>query len=108
MTTLVNKWRTDGAASKAVPSGIVLISILVVHSILARLVGLREAIFSRFASKDYAEKSHFDTTDNGATMGLRCSDGVIGRPYSYSFVQPNECVVRGEIGSHRDAVADKF
>ena len=27
--------------------------------------------------------------DNGATMGLRCSDGVIGSPYSYSFVQSN-------------------
>jgi len=22
-------------------------------------------------------------------MGLRCSDGIIGGPYSYSFVQPN-------------------
>ena len=56
---------------------------------LSRLVGLREATFSGFASKDYAKKSHFDMRDNGATMGLRCSDGVIGRSYSYSFVQPN-------------------
>ena len=56
---------------------------------LTRFVGLREATFSGFASKDYAEKSHFDMRDNGATMGLRCSDGVLGRPFSYSFVQPN-------------------
>ena len=57
--------------------------------ILTRLVGLSEAIFSGFASRDYAEKSHFDMTDNDATVGLRCSDGVIGRHYSYSFVLPN-------------------
>src|SRR5271170_4658903 len=81
MSTLVNMWRTDGAAHRAVPSGIqshVLICIL--HSMLTRPVGLREAIFSGFASKDYAEKSHFDTTGNGATMGLWCSpadDGTV-------------------------------
>jgi len=27
-------------------------------------------------------------TDNGATLGLRCSDGIVDRPYSYSFVLP--------------------
>ena len=92
MPTLANKWRTDGAEHKAVPSGInpgARVPICIFQSMLTRLVGLREATFSGFASKDYAEKTHFDTKDNGATMGLRCSDGVIGRPYSYSFVQPN-------------------
>ena len=51
-------------------------------------IGFRNAIFSGFASYDYAELSHFDMTDNGATIGVRCSEGVDDRPYRYNFVHP--------------------
>ncbi len=53
---------------------------------LTCLIGLRNAIFSGFATQDYAELSHFDLTDNGATLGLRCCNSIVERPYSYSFI----------------------
>ena len=85
----------NAAMHNAVPSGVTLRAVF--DQELMYLIGLRNAIFSGFATRDYAEKSHFDRSDNGATLGLRCSRGVVGRPFSYSFVQPTvRC--RGKIG----------
>jgi len=68
---IVNKWRLDGNANHAVPSG------------------QRNAIFSGYSSQDYAELCHFDDNDNGLTLGLRSShDSLSQARFSYAFVQP--------------------
>jgi hypothetical protein len=51
-------------------------------------IGFRNTIFSGFASYDYVELSHFDMTDNGATIGVWCLEGVDDRLYHYNFVHP--------------------
>ena len=53
------------------------------------LARLRDAIFSGFATQDYAECCNCDKNDNGITLGLRCSQCLPGKRFSHAFVQPN-------------------
>jgi hypothetical protein len=56
-------------------------------------------ILSGYASKDYAEKSHFDQFDNGATVGLRCSQSLPECPYRFCFLYP-----RTSCGGHQGVI----
>jgi|SRR5947207_13995414 len=49
---------------------------------------ISERHLSGYASQNYAEHSHFDTFNNSATMGLRCSHSIPERPYRYCFLYP--------------------
>jgi len=75
----------DGLKDGAVPSSTFHIQLSSFEKALIDS-GFRNVILSGYASKDYAERCH-DEFDNGATIGLRCSESV-NQPYRFCFLYP--------------------